>query len=79
MVLRIKESLFTYIVKYYTQECTFLKKINEKISRSGVIDTETINFHDLCYQCYKHGTDCLFGKFRIKGFIDEPSFPDIYN
>ena len=32
----------------------FLNQIIDKISRSGVIDTETINPHDLCYQCSKH-------------------------
>ena len=33
--------------------------------------------HDLCYQCYKHGPGCLFGKFRIKDFNDEPHSPQI--
>ena len=35
----------------------FKNKINGKIPRSVVIDSETINPHDLCYQCYKHGPD----------------------
>ena len=42
---------------------------------SGVIDPETINPHELCYQCSKYGPDCLFGKLRIKYFNDEPHFP----
>ena len=29
----------------------------------------------MCYQCSKHITDCLFGKFIIKDFNDEPHFP----
>ena len=33
-----------------------------------------MNPHDLCYQCYKHGTDFLFGKSRIKYFNDEPQY-----
>ena len=43
---------------------------------SGVIDPETINPQDLCYQCCKHGPDCLFGKIRIKDFNYEPHFPN---
>ena len=54
----------------------FLNQINGKIPRSGVIDPETINSHDFCYQCSKHGLDCLFGKLRIKYFNDEPYFPN---
>ena len=54
---------------------TFLNQINFKIPRSGVIDPETINPHDLCYKCSKHGPDYLFYKFRIKDFNDEPNFP----
>ena len=49
-----------------------------KIPRSGVIDTETINPHDLCYQCYKHGPDCLFGKLSIKDFNDEAHFTNTF-
>ena len=30
---------------------------NGEIPRSGVIDPETINPRDLCYQCSKHGPD----------------------
>ena len=33
--------------------------------------------HNLCYQCYKHGPGCLFDKFRIKDFNDEPHSPQI--
>ena len=55
---------------------TFLNQIIGKIPRSGVIDPETINPCDLCYQCFKNGPDFLFGKFRIKDFNDEPHFPE---
>ena len=41
---------------------------------SAVIDPETINTHEFCYQCSIHGPDCLFGKLRIKDFNDEPHF-----
>ena len=54
----------------------FFNQINGKIPSSGVIDPEKISYHDLCYQCYKHGPDFLFGKFRIKYFNDEPRFPE---
>ena len=53
----------------------FKNKINGEITKNDVIDTETINSCDLCYQCYKHGPDCLFGKFRNKYFNDKPYFP----
>ena len=43
-----------------------LNQINGKIPSSGLIDTETINLHDFCYQCYKHGPDCLFGKYVLR-------------
>ena len=33
-----------------------------------------MNPNDLCYQCFKHGPDCLFGKLKIKDFNDEPHF-----
>ena len=39
----------------------FKNKIIEKIPRSGVIDTETINPHDLCYRCFKPGPDFYLG------------------
>ena len=55
---------------------TFLNQIIGKIPRSGVINSETINPCDLCYQCFKNGLDCLFGKFRIKDFNNEPHFPE---
>ena len=55
--------------------CIFYYQINGKIPRSCVIDPETINSHDLCYECSKHGPDCLFGKLRINDFNDEPHFP----
>ena len=51
-----------------------LNQNNGEIPSSGVIDPETINPHDLCNQCSKHRTDCLFGKLRIRGFNDEPHF-----
>ena len=41
-------------------------------STSGVIDTEKINPHDLCYQWSKHDPYFLFGELRIKDFNDEP-------
>ena len=41
-----------------------------------MIDPETINPHDFCYQCSKHGPDCLFIKLSIKYFNDEPHFPN---
>ena len=44
--------------------------------RSGVIDQETLNTHELCYQYSKHGPYFLFGKLRIKYFNDEPHFPE---
>ena len=53
---------------------SFKNQINEKIPRSGVIDQETINPHDLCYQCSKYGPDLLFGKSRIRNSIDKPHF-----
>ena len=31
----------------------------------------------LCYQCFQHGPDFLFGKLSIKDFNDEPHFPEI--
>ena len=34
-----------------------------------------MNLHELCYQCFKHVPDCLFGKLGIKDFNDEPHFP----
>ena len=34
-----------------------LNQINGNMPRSGVIDQETINPHDLCYQCPKDGPD----------------------
>ena len=46
----------------------FKNQTNEKIPRIDLIDIETINPHDLCYQCSKHGADFLFGKLRIKDF-----------
>ena len=57
----------------------FKNQINGKILRSGVTDLETINTHDLCYHCYKHGPDCFFGKWRIKYFNDEPHLPPKIN
>ena len=33
------------------------------------------NPRDLCYQCSKHGIDCLLGKLRIKYFDNETHFP----
>ena len=54
----------------------FLNQMNGKFPRRGVIDQETININDLCYQCYKHGPDCLFGKLRMNNFNDEPHFPN---
>ena len=41
----------------YTQKCAFLNHISGEIPRSVVIDLETINPHELCYQCSKHGPD----------------------
>ena len=35
----------------------FSNQINGKIPGSGVVDPETINPHDLCYQCSKPGPD----------------------
>ena len=52
-----------------------INQINGKIPTSDVIDPETINSHDLCYQCPKHGPDCLLGKSRINYFNDEPHLP----
>ena len=43
----------------------FLNQIISKIPRSGVIDKQTINSQDLCYQCSKHGPCFLFDKLRI--------------
>ena len=51
--------------------------MNGKIPRSGVIDPVTINSRYSCYQCSKHGPDCLFDQLRGKGFNDEPHFPTI--
>ena len=45
------------------------------IPRSGVIDQETINSHELYYQCSKDGPDFLFGKLRIRDSRDETHFP----
>ena len=52
----------------------FLNQIIGDIPRSGVIDEEKINPHDLCYQCSKDGPDFLFGKSRIRDSRDEPYF-----
>ena len=35
----------------------FLNQNNREITKSGVIDQQTINTHDFCYQCSKDGTD----------------------
>ena len=51
-----------------------LNQTNGKTHRFGVTDIETINPTGLCYQCSKHGPDCLFGKLSIKNFNDEPHF-----
>ena len=40
------------------------------------MDLETIKPRDLCYQCSKRGTDCLFGKLIIQNFNDEPIFSE---
>ena len=48
--------------------------MNVKIPSSGVIDQETINPHDLCYQCSKYGPDFLFGKLRMIDFRYETCF-----
>ena len=53
-----------------------LNPINGEILMSGIIDPETINPHDLCYQCSKHGPDCLFCRLMIKDFNDEPNFTE---
>ena len=50
-------------------------QINGNISRSGAIDQESINPHNLCYQCYKYGTYFLFSKLRIRDIKYEPCFP----
>ena len=47
---------------------------NEKIPRSGVIDQEKINPHDLCYECSKYVPDFLSGKLRIINYRKEPHF-----
>ena len=49
-------------------------KINGKIPRGGVIEQETINTNDLCYQCSKDGPDFLFGKSSIRDSRDKPNF-----
>ena len=54
----------------------FNNQVNWEIPSIGVIDPETINTHDLCYQCSKYGPDCLVGKLKIKDFNDEPHFPE---
>ena len=54
----------------------FLNQINGDIPIIGVIDQETINPRDLCHQCYKYGSDFLFGKLGMRGSIDEPYFPE---
>ena len=43
---------------------------------SNVIDPETINYHDLRYQCSKYGPDYFFGLLIIKNINDEPHFPE---
>ena len=53
----------------------FKNKINGNITRSGAIDKETINPHDLCYWCSKYVPEFLFGKFRIIDSRNEPYFP----
>ena len=55
----------------------FSNQINGKIPGSGVVDPETINPHDLCYQCSKYGPNLLFVKLRIKDFNDEPHLTKI--
>ena len=50
--------------------------MNENISRSFVIDQQKINHHYSFYQCYKYGSDFLFGKLRIRDSRDEPCFPE---
>ena len=53
----------------------FFLQINGKIPRSGVINQETINPHDLCYQCSKYGPDVLFCKLRIRSSRYDPCLP----
>ena len=54
----------------------FLNQINGKIPRNGVIDKNTINPHDLYYQCSKDGPDFLFVKLGIRDCGYEPLFPE---
>ena len=53
----------------------FLNQNNGEIPRICVIDPETINPHEFCYECSKHGPDFCLGKLLIKDFNDEPHFP----
>ena len=41
---------------------------------SSVIYQQTINPHDLFYQCSKDGPEFLFGKLSIRGYRDDPYF-----
>ena len=50
----------------------FKNKINGGITSSGVIDQESINPHELCYQYSKYGPDFLFGKLGIIDSRDQP-------
>ena len=46
-------------------------KITGEIPRSGAIGQQTINPHDLFYQCSKDSQDFLFGKLRVVDYRDE--------
>ena len=74
LVKRINDS-FSPILINISHKNVFLNQTNVEITRSGVIDPETIYLHVFCYQCYKHGPDCVFSILRVKVFSDEPHFP----
>ena len=63
---------FTILINTKNKNVHFYNQTNVNITRSGVINQETINTHDLCYQCSKDVPDFLFGRFSNRYSRDEP-------
>ena len=53
----------------------FNNQLKGNIPISSVVDQQTINPHNLFYQCSKYSPEFLFGKLRIRGSRYEPCFP----
>ena len=53
----------------------FNNQLKVNIPISSVVDQQTINPHNLFYQCSKYSPDFLFSKSRIRDYRNEPHFP----